>query len=249
MVNKVSKYKKFLGAVAGLGIIAVALGGPPPFAGKPNELSFQEGVNGYVGIHDSYIRPDHPNSNFGSEGAAAQVAASTNRLKVLIRFTNIIGTGINQIPPDAEIISARLEMYSHEVIPPGGIAGPAEQVVGAYGLLQQFNEDEVTWIHRITGIEWNSFGAEASSNVPIFDSSFDREATTQEEVVVDKPGFYSWNVKKSLQEQLDAGKEYGWALISIENDEDFSRWITSENPDFRLRPKLIVKYKRALPKP
>src|SRR5881397_1840233 len=75
-------------------------------------VTFQQGVGGYVGTQDTTLRDDAtgqtPQGNTGELTAdGAGPAAHT-----LLRFDNMFGTGVGQIPPGATITSAILRLQT-----------------------------------------------------------------------------------------------------------------------------------------
>ena len=101
------------GGFAISGCVLVGVAGLFP-AGPPatTTLVFQDGLGGYAGTVDTHIRQSDPAASFGLQetfvwdtddppGTLADTFA-------LLRFDDIIGNGVGQIPPGAGIVSARL---------------------------------------------------------------------------------------------------------------------------------------------
>jgi hypothetical protein len=110
--------------------------------------AFQEGVNGYSGTVDTYIKQASPSSSFGSETLVywdtEETAGNANtQMFGLIRFDNIFGSGSGQIPYGSTIVSATLQYTVSNVT-----ANPAANV----------NEVLADWT-EVTS--WNSFGGTA----------------------------------------------------------------------------------------
>jgi hypothetical protein len=74
--------------------------------------SFQEGVSGYAGTIDTYVREEAVDTASGSLNGIEwdDDATSGNMLDEIsaLRFENIFGSGVGQIPPGSTIVSARL---------------------------------------------------------------------------------------------------------------------------------------------
>ena len=90
----------------------------------PITVTFIEEQNGYVGTQDAMIRGAAPTS---SRGATAVMGWNTNDDKsTLLRFDNVFGSGVNQVPEGATIESA---MVTVEVYDGGPDANVFEVVV------------------------------------------------------------------------------------------------------------------------
>ena len=86
------------------------------------EVIFQDGLNGYTGTEDTYLRARyHPDPNFcltelnygGSNLMRASGAMwSGNQVTALVRFADLFGEGANQIPDGVIITSAKMQLYS-----------------------------------------------------------------------------------------------------------------------------------------
>ncbi|MFQ6026018.1 MAG: phytase, partial [Dehalococcoidia bacterium] len=74
----------------------------------PATLTFQEGVNGYAGTVDTFLREDVPASGHGSLDNFKWDEGTGINTYALIRFDDIFGPGLNQIPEGAHINSATL---------------------------------------------------------------------------------------------------------------------------------------------
>jgi hypothetical protein len=75
-------------------------------------VSFQQGVGGYTGTRDTRISRDQPTINWATIPTVYPRTDSEGdeRDEVLLRFENIFGNGPGQIPPNAPIASATLEL-------------------------------------------------------------------------------------------------------------------------------------------
>ncbi|MFQ6026689.1 MAG: LamG-like jellyroll fold domain-containing protein [Dehalococcoidia bacterium] len=74
----------------------------------PVTLSFRQGVDGYTGTVDTYLLENSPNTSNGSSTQLNWDAGSGSDEITLIRFDDIFGSGLNQIPEGAAINSATL---------------------------------------------------------------------------------------------------------------------------------------------
>ncbi len=76
--------------------------------------SFQQGVNGYAGTIDTYLEQNAPTAN-NSAATSLNVdgdepAGTGLDVQALLRFDNLFGNGVGQIPPGATINSAMLQL-------------------------------------------------------------------------------------------------------------------------------------------
>ncbi len=72
-------------------------------------VSFQEGVGGYTGTQDTWVEAGN-NTNFGGQDymETANTPSKPQAHQTLIRFDNIVGGGLQQIPAGSTINSATL---------------------------------------------------------------------------------------------------------------------------------------------
>ena len=70
-----------------------------PISAHPATSGFRQGVNGYTGTVDTYVRMDQPTNQFANAG----IVLIDNDAPIahgLIRFDNIFGSGPGQVPPN-----------------------------------------------------------------------------------------------------------------------------------------------------
>jgi hypothetical protein len=86
-----------------------------PFATDPvtSVATFRQGLNGYNGAHDTQLWQETPDTSYATgQELTADLdtgAATGNQVgQVLVRFDNLFGPGINQVPTNATIHSAKL---------------------------------------------------------------------------------------------------------------------------------------------
>ncbi len=107
-------------------------------------VSFQEGQDGYASTECSTIQGNNPLSRINdwrlyAFGLPESSAASAG----MIRFDDIFGGSLNQVPASGAMIeSAMLHLYLE------GTWGSSTQTFTAYPLLKSWNRDEVTWSYR-----------------------------------------------------------------------------------------------------
>ena len=112
-------------------------------------VTFQEGVSGYTGTIDTYVREEAVDTQSGSLNGFEwdNNATAGNMLDEisLLRFENIFGSNAGQIPPGSTILSATLQYkISTDTNAQGGTGNVYESLV--------------TWPETVT---WNTFGDDA----------------------------------------------------------------------------------------
>ncbi|MBP2833128.1 alkaline phosphatase family protein [Aquimarina sp. U1-2] len=154
-------------------------------------LVFQQGLNQYRGTVDTYVRRHERNSSYGSRGTLLVDDAdpwwSGRDNQSLLRFQNIIGSAQGQIPNDASIQKATLQV----------------RVVNE-GKGGRFHRMLTSWDENET---WNTLNNGISAN--------DQEAISQpdSEVSTVKKGMLSIDVTTSLQAWAKGQTNYGWAIL------------------------------------
>jgi hypothetical protein len=179
----------------------------------PQTGTFQQGADGYAGTVDTFLAEDDPTADH-----SAATSLEIDQVNVdgpsqgLLRFDGIFGPGAGQIPPNATILSAVLEL---EVTNEG-------DSIALYRMLQPFSDTD-TWDSHGGGIQ-----ADGLEALPTPD------ATTGGIGV----GTLSVNLKASLTAWLaDPSSNRGWALLPTgENGVDLD---STEGAD---PPRLIVTY-------
>src|SRR3712207_2498704 len=81
------------------------------------QLSFQQGVNGYTGTFDTMLRGYRPTLSYAEAASVSVDSDDRNDLasQVLLRFSDIFGSGSGQIPLGAQIISATLTLQTTNI--------------------------------------------------------------------------------------------------------------------------------------
>lgn len=121
---------------------------------------FQQGVNGYEGLSDLFIRSGGPDNNYEGRAEWEWDGEDGGVNFALFRFDDIIGTGENQIPPEAEIIHAELQTFISN-------SGSSDQFSTIYNLLVDWDPDTVTYNSIFGGepVAGTHFAAEPSLQV------------------------------------------------------------------------------------
>ncbi len=115
-------------------------------------VTLMQGLNGYTGSTDSWIRGTQADTNMN--GLVALSFRSESMDAAVIRFAIFQSEG-GPVPNAAIINSATLSLYKFQ--------GP-DAVVKASRLLKSFDETQVTWNIAATGTSWTTPGALSSGN-------------------------------------------------------------------------------------
>ena len=177
---------------------------PPPSSGT---LTFEQGVDGYDGVDDTYIREIRPTSDYSSitkvyiEGAEQ----GGGEMQALLSFDSLFGDGPGQIPLGAVITSASLDLE---------IGDSTIDSISVYDMLIDWDAaPDRTWDAFANGIQTD--GAEAS----------DTAVATLPFGIGNGTG--SIDVTSSLQSWSDGAENNGWLIRSM--GEDLWRFAASES--------------------
>ena len=196
---------------------------PTPVTPTPAEVTvtFQEGIEDYVGTEDTFLAKWAPTTNYGSDEVLqlAESAAS------LIKFD------VSSIPSDAIINKATLSFYV--------LSGLEFQQVDVYEVFRPWQEGEATWLEAIEGVEWELAGC----NGPTDRSSISISTMT---LTLNEINTWAEFDVTSIVEAWVRGNNNGLILKASS-----SWWVkyslaSSEWPDPSLRPKLTVIYRPAM---
>jgi len=185
----------------------------------PATVSFQDGVGGYFGTQDTYLAQAAPtaiegtldNWRWDTENPAPSQEFGA------IRFDNIFGAGVGQIPVGSTIQTATLtlEVSNGSVAPNGAV-----------------NESTVDWSEATA--TWNNFGGDAGVQA-------DEYLASPQYVAPIATGSVSLTVTSSVQAWSSALRSnFGWVFRPASND-----GVQVDSAEFAtvaFRPKLTVTY-------
>jgi hypothetical protein len=194
--------------------------------------TFRQGVNGYTGAKDTHIRANNPDFDGSLDTPVfvdwAVTAGSTeNDEQVLIRFDDIIGTGSGQIPPNAVISAAILDINSTDLGNAMGDGGT-------------FHSMLISWDQTNT---WNSFNNGISAD--------DVEAVQATTASAGNPtlnpnveaSFLTFDLTSDVQAWVSGTRpNYGWVILPWPNGGDGWGFDTSDAANEIQRPQLRVYY-------
>ncbi|MGE3843156.1 MAG: S8 family serine peptidase, partial [Vicinamibacterales bacterium] len=189
-------------------------------AATSGTATFQQGANGYTGTVDGGVNGSSTKTNYAT---ATSIKVEMNR-GLLLRFDNLFGSGVNQIPTGATITSASLQVT---LVPDGSAKGPA----GLHRMLVTWN-DTATWNSMTTsgaGIQRDNVEASA-----VADASITSTNTTGTRT------FSGSNVTATVQAWASGQPNYGWVLWHPDDDGWTVR--TAQDGTRANRPLLTVTY-------
>jgi hypothetical protein len=201
----------------------------------PTVLTFQQGVEGtrdgmpngfvYAGTQDAEIQSANPDTNFGTiNNISVDRQDGAGERQGLLRFDNIFGLGLNQIPIGSTINSALLTLRITST-------SDVNAEMGFYRMKLPWTQDTVTSnsFLPIRGVQTNGVEAEAFPDYVVPDNQL-----TLNNVFLDM------DVTKSLQAWATGTTNFGWLVDQTAvNGWDFA---TSETTNIANRPKLTVDF-------
>ncbi|WP_284186858.1 cadherin domain-containing protein, partial [Zoogloea oryzae] len=179
---------------------------------------FQEGVSGYTGTQDTYVQDTTPTTAYGT-ATTVLVDDGSPQGQGLLRFDNLFGSGVGQIPFGATITSASLSFYvtNHD----------AADTVYLHRMFSAWTEAS-TWNSLDSGIQTNN--TEASTTATLSFSA----------------GVSGWNtltgLESTVQAWADGATNNGWAFLTINPGADNWTFASSEYATVSLRPYLVINY-------
>ena len=153
------------------------------------ENRIQQGENGYEGLEDTEIRFSDPDADLSEKLALNPDGADGGgEVHGLTRFNDIIGDGENQIPADANVESATLNI---------NIVGPGTPLA-LHRMLVAWEDDTASW---------NEFGGGIQAD--------DMEALAiADDVQTANTGVTSWDITDSIKAwQEDPDSNFGWVML------------------------------------
>jgi VCBS repeat-containing protein len=186
-------------------------------------VSFRQGVDAYSGTVDTQIQSSDPDADFST---AETVFIDSPTSKALIRFDDIIGTDAGQIPPNADIITARLRTASTTSNAQGDGAR-------FYPMLTSWTDTD-TFTSLDNGVEPD--GVEAASTFNTSAGNASRDPNVQ-------GGFHDWDVTQDVQSWVNGDRSNnGWLVQFWDGGTDGWGFQTSEAGVEAQRPQLEVVY-------
>jgi hypothetical protein len=194
------------------------------------EASFRQGVNSYASEFDTRIRQNAADTNYATVDYVfvdAIASGSTNNPEqILIRFDNIIGGSVGQVPPNAQVHAAMVDL--------GSVGNNAMGDGGQfYRLLQPWVDTTATWNTWVNGVDTN--GIDAAVN-PTTSAGF---AALNPNV---QGGFHSFEVTPDVATWASGTQNNGWAILPWAGGGDGWGIGMAESATESVRPRLRVYY-------
>lgn len=159
-------------------------------------LSFQHGVNGYLGTSDTTLSSSDPTGIYGAlDEVSIDASDGGSPNHVLLRFDNLFGNGVGQIKPSDTIVSAKLKVV---------ITSVGSGII-FHDMLSPWNQASATWNSLGAGVQANGVEAAAAPFASIGANNGDPNITGP---------FLEVDVTASLQ-KVQSGNlpGNGWALL------------------------------------
>jgi hypothetical protein len=197
--------------------------------------SFRYGVNGYTSAHDTRLRKGSPDTDYSAVTAVfvdAEVTSPNNDPEEpLLRFEDIVGTNPGQIPPNANVQIAVLDLAS--------VVGDAMGDGGKIHAMLQPWQDTSTWNSMVNGISADGVEAAITPTAVAGNSSLTPDV---------QGGYLTFEVTPDVQAwSSNTRPNYGWAFIPWPAGGNGWAWSTAEATDPNTRPQLRVYYTAVAP--
>ena len=179
-------------------------------------VSFQEGVDGYTGTTDTHLDGSDPTASFGSS-TEVKVDYSLPERPGLIKFSNLFGSSVDQIPYGSTIDSVTVSIYV--------LNYDFHDNLSVYQMLTDWSESS-TYDSMVSGISTDD--VEASSTALVTFSS-----TLHDWVDLTIP-------VSVVQQWADGGDNYGFAIVA--DHSHFWSFASSEYATVALRPYITIDY-------
>ncbi len=192
---------------------------------QPTSLTFQEGVDGYSGTEDTYVRSAFASTNYGGITVISVDADDGSGISpnhALIRFPSIIGSEAAQIPPGSSITRAELTVNVFNT-------GSGFRI---HRMLTPWSEAD-TWNSLGDGIQTD--GVEA-----VADAAGSIGADNDSPNVA--AGERSIEITSAVQAWVDGATNHGLALLPFPNGTNGVDFYTSEWFTAAQRPRLRVEF-------
>ena len=197
------------------------------FAGEAagTTLASQQGMSGYAGCVDTQVRSAATTTSYGTMNALAvdlddSTAAGNQPAQSLLRFDGIVGAGPGQIPPGAQILSAKLGITTGS-----GANDPTVAGVEMHRMIAAWNAAS-TWSSLGAGIAANNVAAATTADFTLIPSAAGARVI--------------FDATAAVQRWANGEPNNGWALLPT--NADGWGWLSSETATVAARPRLEVTY-------
>ena len=190
-------------------VFALAIMSSASLANAQTTLTFQEGLDGYTGTLDVFIDAGSTGTNIvGSSVQSAEIDGIFDGIftlfeekQMLVRFDNIIGNGVGQIPAGSKITNADLILTS---------SGQFVNIRGPHSVAQLLTpfDSSSTWSSLNSGVSFAQDDITRPHDNPFWDSNFELDGTA-----VDA------EVTRFVQSWADGATNHGFAVYGAIEDE------------------------------
>lgn len=162
-------------------------------------VTFQEGVDDYIGTQDTQLREASATTDHGQDpSVGVDQSDSDLPIHALIRFDNVFGNGPGQIPLGENINSATLTLFSTEV------DAPSTDTINVHRMLQTW-EESCTWASCFGGDGIQPNDSEALSTIDAsFVPDFPAPPPTRMRTI---------DVTSAVAAWADGQPNFGWTLL------------------------------------
>jgi hypothetical protein len=198
--------------------------------GQARLADFQQGVDGGYGAYTSAanleLYQSNPNTVYpaghSSAGLWSDYPDNANACQLLLRFDNIIGNGLGQIPPNAIVVSAELMLVINDT----GDGSPL------YRMLRSWNAATDTWNTLSSGVQLNDIEARSTYDSQLGSSDGAGTGT----------GAVWLGVTPDVQAWVNGQANYGWVLPGWPGINNGTAYTPSQTATVANRPRLRVKW-------
>ncbi|MBP7148345.1 MAG: DNRLRE domain-containing protein [Acidobacteria bacterium] len=192
----------------------------------PVTATFRQGANGYTGSVDTWINAGATTTSYGGDVTLNidGVPPATDERQALIRFDNIFGDGLGQVPAGATITSATLTIY---------VSNATAQVTNWHRMLAAWTGSE-TW-SAFGAAPWNATAGVQADGVEALATADLAPAT------LTPTGSHALDVTASVQAwAADPGSNFGWVITTA--PADTLAFDSAEGATLSQRPMLSITY-------
>jgi len=191
-------------------------GGP-----QPTVVTFQNGVNGYTGMTDTYLDAWYPTTNYETKSTVS--VRAINIFKTLIRFDRL------NLPTNAIIQSATLRLNIATRTNTNTIT------IQVYRLLRPWLAAQATWANASAGVPWAVAGASGTA---------DRDSTLiTNQSVTAATGWVDFDLTTAVQAWVNnPASNYGILLEAASGSPVAYYFNASDHVNLTVRPQLVVAY-------
>ncbi|MHC4713423.1 MAG: putative Ig domain-containing protein [Planctomycetota bacterium] len=183
------------------------------------EITIQQGLDGYSDWEDAWISEDYPGTNFGGDGDAHLQFSTQDRQ--LHKFD------LSPIPQDATVSSATLYIYVFD-------EGSGGSEISAYRVITPWVESQVTYSQASSGTSWGTPGLEPGTD---YDSG---AAGTSPGVW--SAGWASVDIANLVSQWHEGTYANEGVMLKLASGNHIKTYMSEYSTDSSLRPRLVVGY-------